>query len=135
MINFENDKVVEEAIKTKKEHPFEIAKVKCEICGNIIARCRVDQLLERDLSEGFRGSDFMPVKPDWPFQWPNRIDWIWMKCPYCKKRPFYYKAMFTDENGDKKGWIIPCTKELCPESFDRKQKINYHIKKDHYNGG
>ena len=61
----------------------------CEICKEIIGKFEPDEVTIPIDATMFKSK--LPER-GLPAPFPGSIDWRWMKCPHCGKRPFIFDA-------------------------------------------
>lgn len=104
MIEQEEAKKQEQAPKV--ESP--IKSLVCEVCKAVIAKFDVCELAMPVMGSMFKSKDPDHGVPD-PFD--PRQDWRYMRCPYCKRRPFIIKM------GDTEAEVRGPSKVLTPEGW------------------
>lgn len=66
-----------------------IIRIQCEICTHHVANADTARL-----ALPIRGAMFDPPGPGYPPPFVDDVDWIWMRCPMCAKRPFLEEGRF-----------------------------------------
>jgi hypothetical protein len=70
-------------------------RIKCEICGFVLGTVDPDKL-----REPIMGGMFESISPgQFPAPFPVTCEWMWIRCPMCRKRPFQFKDRVVMENG------------------------------------
>ncbi len=78
-----------------KEDILTIEKIKCEICNHVLGFVDTD-----NLSVPINGSMFSSLHPgQWPDPFHQSLDWTWIRCPMCRKRPFHKDGEFITNDG------------------------------------
>ena len=95
-----------------------IVKLACEICSHEV--CTVDTDL---LKLPLYGSMFGPPEDWMPNPFDPSVDWVWMRCPMCQKRPFIKEGHFTTAAGswlrvNKRGAVsMPVVEKTMEQCF------------------
>lgn len=69
-------------------------KLQCEVCTHEVAK-----LDPSKASLPIRGAMFTGPEENMPCPFPDDVDWQWMKCPMCGRRPFLQEGQFTTADG------------------------------------
>ena len=103
------------------DEEFSIELVKCEVCQEIIGKIELSQF-----KPPLHGSMFYAKnkKNDYPPPFHPTLSWEDLRCPYCKKRPFYSRNFIINEKGEKCGFTYEC--HICDQGFKDSQALNGH---------
>ena len=110
-----------------EEEEFRIETVRCEICGEFIGKCDMSKFSAPINANMFISKDHKHGYPA-PFYGQN-LDWIDIRCPICKKRPFISYNYFRNLEGKKCGNIHECS--TCGKGFPTALGLNVHIGQAH----
>ncbi len=73
----------------------QLIKVKCEICGFVLGTVDPDKL-----KKPLTGAMFDSISPgQFPAPFPPTVDWMWIRCPMCRKRPFQFDDRVVSDAG------------------------------------
>jgi len=96
------------------------------LCEEEIARARPDKIKGELVGEVFLSKDQGYTSP-----WDPAMEWLYMKCPYCNKRPFFRTSMFKSDKGEMVGFTHACTEIECYESFESLETLKNHMEAKH----
>ena len=106
---FEEDQIE----PTKPEEEFRIETLKCEICHEFIGKCDMSKFSVPMNGSMFISKDHFHGYPA-PF-YGHAHEWLELKCPICKNRPFVSPNYFTNTDNEKCGNTHECQK--CGKAF------------------
>ena len=98
-------------------------KVKCEICGFVLGTVDPDKL-----KKPLTGAMFGSISPgQFPAPFPPAVDWMWIRCPMCRKRPFQYDDRVMSANGKivyacRSAHATPRESETSPEVVEGEEE-------------
>mgnify|MGYP001031849389 CR=1 FL=1 len=74
----------------------------CEICGHPLGVFDPDEIASPP-----DGTMFSSIDPhhDYPAPFASSLDWEWMRCPMCRKRPFKTMDSIKTPQGDYDIWV------------------------------
>ena len=101
---------------------IQIEQVKCEVCQEIIGKIDMG-----NFKPPLHGSMFFAKneKNDYPPPFHSSLPWEDLRCPYCRKRPFYSRNYITNEKGIKIGLMQEC--HICDMGFVDWQSLAGHM--------
>ena len=101
---------------------IDIQLVQCEVCREIIGKIDI-----ANFKPPLHGSMFLAkdVKHGYPLPFHFSLSWVELRCPVCRKRPFYSKNYITNEKGEQMGYTHECS--ICQEGFLNSQALNGHM--------
>ena len=105
---------------------FKIEFVKCEICFEIIGR--VDLV---DFEAPMSGKMFLSksAKHDYPPPFIGDVEWQFMQCPYCHRRPFVHQHKFLNDRDEWCGYSFDC--DECGKFYKTKFALIGHKGRSH----
>ncbi len=123
---FEADKIttLEEVPK-----PLQIEFVMCEICFEIIARVNMEDFEVPMVGKIFLSKD---AKHNYPDPFPPTLDWMHMKCPYCRWRPFLHQHKFINDKEEWCGYLFEC--KNCGVAYDNHHGLMGHMARTGHKG-
>ena len=108
-----------------------MTKLLCAYCFEPIATIKVNELSVPFKPEMFKSIDSVHEIPP-PF--PEGVEWIDMKCPICKLRPFYSEDRITiqDDSGKRDIKISDGFKcDICGNIYQHESSLIRHKKEKH----
>jgi hypothetical protein len=105
-----------------EEAEFRIELVKCEICREIIGKCDMSKFESPMHGALFISKDHKHGYPA-PF-YALDDEWLELRCPICRKRPFLTKNYFMNEKDIPCGNVWVC--EECNQGFAKKEALWGH---------
>jgi hypothetical protein len=110
----------------EEPEPFNIINVQCEVCKEHIGKIDIANLVPP-----LKGSDFFAKnqKNGYPPPFHPSLTWEDLRCPMCRKRPFYQRCSVIDMEGERHGFLHECP--VCFKGFKKIEGLNGHIR-THY---
>ncbi len=107
---------------------FNIEKVKCEVCYEIIGKIIMENFKVPMTGHMFISKD---SKHGYPRPFVHDFDWVDLRCPICRHRPFLNENFFINEKNEKCGNTFEC--DVCGKFLKNKLALyghrNAHLEK------
>ena len=108
---------------TGEEDELVIETVKCEICSEVIGKCKMENFAVPMTGFMFISKD---SKHGYPRPFVRDFPWVDLRCPICHNRPFKNENFFMNAEDERCGNSIECDVPGCGKFLKNKLALYGH---------